>query len=420
MQPLSWLFGLGASDTGSITQPLPPSKDPWYKAPAGFETTQPGAILRIRPTPGNLANFVGNTSASFNILYRTSDSHLRPSWAVTTLFIPASPYTSPSGKVPLLSFQSAYNTANLDSSPSFTLQHGHSQAVVDMGMRPETIVFTKMLGLGWIVNIPDYEGPTAAFGAGVLAGRATLDSIRAILNLAQLTGSADMTIALWGYSGGSIATGFAAEMQAQYAPELDISGVALGGQLDNLTDNMELLNKSPLTSNIVNCLVGLTTQYPEAADYIRSRLRPETADVFLSAKDISIDESIAKFAMKDVYDYFIGGEADLQAPILQRILKAEGRRGTYGVPSMPMFIYKAVGDQFCPISLTDSLVETFSRAGADITYERNTVGGHVAEIENGEARVIKWLWSIYDESYTPSADGCTIRDVSVKVSPLDV
>ncbi|KAI1770656.1 LIP-domain-containing protein [Hypoxylon cercidicola] len=420
MHPLNWLFGLRASDAGSAAQPLPPSKDPWYKAPAGFEATQPGTILRIRPTPGNLAALVGNTSASYNILYRTTDSHLQPSWAVTTLFIPTSFWVSSSGKIPLISYQPAYNTANLDSSPSFTLHQGQSQAVIDMGMQSETSLFTEMLHLGWIVNIPDFEGPTAAFCAGVLAGRATLDSIRAVLNLARLTGAAEMTTAIWGYSGGSIATGAAAEMQVQYAPELDISGVVLGGLLDNLSDNLNLLNKSPLSSNIVNGLLGLMSQYPEASAYVRSRLRPEAADEFLSAKDISSGESVAKFAMKDVHSYFVGGGEDLQAPLIRRILNAEGRRGTYGVPAMPMFIYKAIGDQFCPIGLTDSLVETFSKAGADITYERNTVGAHVSEIENGVGRVIKWLWHIYDESYTPSAEGCTIRDVSVKVSPLNI
>ncbi|XXH03304.1 hypothetical protein Hte_009702 [Hypoxylon texense] len=419
-RPLNWLFGLRTSGGDSVAQPLPPSKDPWYKAPAGFEATQSGTILRIRPTPGNLTAAIGNSSASYNILYRTTDSHLRPSWAVTTLLIPTSFYVSPSGKFPLLSYQPAYNTANVDSSPSFTLHQEQSQAVIDMGIRPETLLFTEMLGLGWLVNVPDFEGPTAAYAAGALGGRATLDSIRAVLSLARLTGADDMTIAMWGYSGGSIATGAAAEMQVQYAPELNISGVALGGLVDNLSDNLNLVNKCPLSSNVVHGLLGLMSQHRELEAYIRSRLRPETAEEFLSAKHMSSGESIAAFSMKDVYNYFVGGEADLGTPMIRRILNAEARRGIYGVPAMPLFIYKAIGDPFCPIELTDSLVDTFSKAGADITYERNTVGGHVSEIQNGEARVINWLWSIYDESYTPSAEGCIIRDVAVKVSSLNM
>ena len=86
---------------------------------------------------------------------------------------------------------------------------------------------------------------------------------------------------------------------------------------------------------------------------------------------------------------------------------------------MPIFMHKAIADQFCPIGPTDALVERFCDLGVDITYERNTVGEHVAEIENGKGRAIAWLWRIFDESYVPSASGCTIRDVTVNVSTLN-
>lgn len=33
------------------------------------------------------------------------------------------------------------------------------------------------LGQGWFVNVPDFEGPLAAFIAGPQEGHATLDSI---------------------------------------------------------------------------------------------------------------------------------------------------------------------------------------------------------------------------------------------------
>ncbi|KAI8966326.1 LIP-domain-containing protein [Daldinia sp. FL1419] len=423
--PLGWLFGIrgvpqkpGSSTfrgAGLASQPLPPSQDPWYKAPAGFETKEPGTILRIRPTPGNLGTFIGNSSASYNILYRTTDSRYRPTWAVTTLIFPKSFYVSPSGKTAMLSYQFAYNTANLDSSPSYTLNQEKLQSNIDLGIQSNTSLLTELLGHGWIINTPDFEGPHAAFGASVLAGHATLDSIRAVLNLAQLTGDANITTTMWGYSGGSIATAAAAELQVQYAPELDISGVVVGGLVDHLADNMSMINKSPIAVSLVAVLLGTTTQYPEAAAYVRSRLRPETADEFLRAKDIDFGASLRAFAMKDIYSYFVGGAEDLRSPILRKVFDVEGRRGFHGVPSMPMFIYKAIGDEFCPINLTDQLVERFCSRGADITYERNTVGGHVSEIGNGKGRAVKWLWSIFNESHVPAAEGGTIRDVSVNI-----
>lgn len=224
---------------------------------------------------------------------------------------------------------------------------------------------------------------------------------------------------MWGYSGGSIATEAAAELQVQYAPELDISGVVVGGLVDHLSDNMDMLNKSPIAVSLVAALLGTTSQYPEAAAYVRSRLRPETADEFLSAKDMDFSASLRAFAMRDIYSYFVGGAADLKDPVLRKVFDVEGRRGFHGVPAMPMFVYKAIGDEFCPINLTDQLVERFCGRGADIAYERNSVGGHVSEIANGKGRAVKWLWSIFDESYVPAAEGGVIRDVAVNTYSSD-
>jgi hypothetical protein len=67
--------------------PPPPSQDPWYTAPDGYESTAPGTVLRVRNNPSTSA-LVPNSSAAYNILYRTTDANYKPSWAVTTLLIP--------------------------------------------------------------------------------------------------------------------------------------------------------------------------------------------------------------------------------------------------------------------------------------------------------------------------------------------
>ena len=66
---------------------LPPSKDAFYTAPAEYENAAPGAVLRVRSAQG-LTSIVSGCSAAYNILYRTTDSNYKPSWAVTTLFVP--------------------------------------------------------------------------------------------------------------------------------------------------------------------------------------------------------------------------------------------------------------------------------------------------------------------------------------------
>lgn len=67
--------------------PLPPSEDPFYTGPHGYEKATPGAVLRVRSVP-EFAKGIANCSAAYNILYRTTDSNYAPAWAVTTLLIP--------------------------------------------------------------------------------------------------------------------------------------------------------------------------------------------------------------------------------------------------------------------------------------------------------------------------------------------
>src|SRR5207237_1235757 len=75
---------------------------------------------------------------------------------------------------------------------------------------------------GWAVVVSDYEGPQSAFGAARMAGHGVLDGIRAAeaLSGTGLTG-AQTPVGLWGYSGGGLATSWAAELAAGYAPDLN-------------------------------------------------------------------------------------------------------------------------------------------------------------------------------------------------------
>ncbi|KAI0836650.1 LIP-domain-containing protein [Hypoxylon sp. FL0890] len=425
MRAFSWLFGLCAICAASplsllspTSEPVAPSQDPWYTAPSGFEAATPGTILRIRSAPGNLTTVIHNTSAAYNILYRTTDTRYQPSWAVTTLFIPTYFYLSPSGKKALVSYQFAYDSAAVDSSPSYGLYYALAQPAPSIGVPASTDVVTDLLSNGWIVSTPDYEGPTAAFGANVQAGHATLDSIRAVLSLANTYGLGNITVGMWGYSGGSMATEAAAELQVQYAPELNISAAVWGGLVADFASDAPYFNGSALAADFVAAVLGVTVQYPEADAYVKSRLHPENATEFLAGRSMVQAAATSFYAFKDIYSYFIGGAADIQAAALQKVFNVESKLGYHGVPAMPVYVYKAIRDEYCPVNKTDALVDRYCSMGADITYERNTMGGHVAEITNGQPRAIDWLSGIFNESYVPRASGCSMRNVTVEITSL--
>ena len=234
------------------SSPLPPSQDPFYTAPPGFETAAPGTVLRFRLAPGNITA-IANCSTAYNILYRTTDSHYQPSWAVTTLYVPFSAsQQGANGTGPghaLLSYQYPYDSAGVDAAPSYAF----------LSAPPADI--TASLGRGWFVNSADYEGPKAAFSAGVNSGHAVIDSIRAVLSVAAakpaISLSPNATVALWGYSGGALASEWATEIAVQYAPELSIAGAAFGGLPANATTVLDNVNNGPYAALIPSALVGL-------------------------------------------------------------------------------------------------------------------------------------------------------------------
>ncbi|PNP76088.1 hypothetical protein FNYG_10646 [Fusarium nygamai] len=403
-----------AVDDAPIKHQLPPTKDPWYSAPVVWESRKPGDVLRIRSAL-NLTNIAEGSGAVYHILYRSTDSRGHPSWAVTTIFIPTSLYQSPSGKAAILSYQFAYNTCNVDSSPSFSLSGVMAKSEPNLGIKSSTALITEMLSFGWIVNTPDHLGPTAAFGASVQAGHATLDALRAVHSILSLGDDSGFNTAIWGYSGGSIATFSAAELQPSYAPELNISAAVVGGLVDDISAALDKINKSPIAGTLIAFLLGITAPYPEERAYLESRFVPETKDEFMAAANTEVTQNVGKYSGQDIYTFFKGGGADLRAPILQELYDKQAKLGYRDTPAMPMFLYKAIQDQFCLIVLTDATVDRLCAKGAEITFERNTVGSHVSEIENGKPRAFGFLRSIFDESYKSLVSKRNVMDVTVDV-----
>jgi hypothetical protein len=385
---------------------LPPSKDPWYTAPNGFQNAQPGAILRLRAAPGNLTGLTKNSTAAYNILYRTTNSRYQPTWGVTTLFVPTSPCKTSNSSAgnALLSYQIAYDSVDVDASPSYA-----------MYAAPESDV-EKALGMGWYVNVPDYEGPLASFTAGVQSGHATLDSVRAVLN-AGFGLSPSARYAMWGYSGGALASEWAAELQVQYAPEMTFAGAALGGLTPNITSVLQAIAGGPLAGLAPSGTLGLASQWPELALFIKQNLKttgPYNATSFYAVLNDTLIESIGAFANSNLTDYFKHGEADLLQPIPQRATNSDGIMGYHGIPQMPVYAYKAIKDEVSPVADTDKLIERFCGVGANINYERNTVGGHSSESTNGNAAAFAFLSSVLKGTYTHT--GCTIKNVTITLS----
>lgn len=183
---------------------------------------------------------------------------------MTTLYLPSSRHSNSStslGEKALVSYQFPYNSVNVDSSPSYAFYSG---PFPEVGLA---------LGQGWYVNVPDFEGPLASNIANIEQALATLDSIRAVLS-SDLGLTPGTRCALWGYSGGSMPSEWALEFHQQYAPELNISGAALGDLVSNATEVVVSVGGTIWASRAISGILGIVSQYPEAYDFLVSQLKP--------------------------------------------------------------------------------------------------------------------------------------------------
>lgn len=385
---------------------LAPTEDPFYTPPSNYETQKPGAILRSRSveTLGIEGVIPIQVKAAYQLLFRSTDSLGNPSAAVTTIIVPINANSSR-----LLSYQTAEDAAWANCAPSYTLQVG-SDSNNSGTSGAETLLIIAALDQGWIVNVPDYEGTNAVYTSGIQAGQATLDSICAALSSESITGiSPDASYQMLGYSGGSLASEWAAELQPSYAPELSFTGAAFGGLIPNVTSVLYTINNGPFAGLAATGIMGLSSGYLDLGAYIESELIPSKAAAFKSVLTQCLTQDASDFAFQNIFSSFKSGSAALQNEIPQTVINETGIMGQHGVPQMPVFIYKAVADEVSPVADTDALVTNLCAKGARIQYVRDGLGEHITEAITGAPDAFAFLMDRFDG--VPVADSCSTTTV---------
>ncbi|KAK2593193.1 hypothetical protein QQS21_009122 [Conoideocrella luteorostrata] len=392
---LSSFVTLALASLSANTHPAPakraaqtlPSNDPFYAAPQNLTDYSPGAIIRSRKPPGPLGFFSAriNLQGAWQLLYRSTGAHGEPLASVTTVLIP---YNADFGK--LLSYQVEIDAPYEACFPSISLQQSEAHFDTVTGQYGELWIMTA-LARGWAVSVPDHEGPQAAFTAGLVEGRVTLDNVRAVLQSGHITGVLpEAQAALWGYSGGAQATEWALELQKEYAPELHIIAAALGGVPANLEKAFEQINKGTSAGLAAGGILGLAKAYPALAALLKDRLESETASRFYQAQEQCLVPTLIQFVSKDVFSFFDGGSSFLQDPVFQDILR-ENAMGNHGVYKVPTYFYHAINDDILPFNVTEALVDRYCGAGANIHFSREAFGKHITVALTGAAGALKFL-----------------------------
>ncbi|AFU03556.1 lipase family protein [Nocardia brasiliensis] len=396
--------------------PAPPYLDPGFynPDPARVAAAQPGEILGARQV--NLANFflIPLNVRAWQLSYRSTNTRGEAIPAVATVIVPHRP--SPTPDRSLVSFQFAEDSLSVNCAPSYVLQMGSLPNPTNTVIGLEFIEVQAMLQLGHAVVVPDHQGPNAAYATGPLGARITLDAIRAAQNFepAGLPGTATRT-ALWGYSGGAIPTAHAAELQREYAPELNLVGTAAGGVMADIRTAIDYNNgTSTFGGAVLGGLFGVAREYPELNQFIDRYMNPLGKAVRVVHEGQCVALQFAGFPfvnIKGLFDY-PGGDP-LSAPELQPMLEeiSLGRRGT---PASPMYFYQAPLDEVMPVNALNKVYDTYCKdPDAKVAYTREIISEHGIAAASGAGSAVMWLHDRLNG--VPAPQGCTNRDVPLQI-----
>ncbi|MFE3187580.1 lipase family protein [Nocardia sp. NPDC059240] len=386
---------------GTADPVLTPQSDPFYTPPAGWDSQAPGTILNSRPVEVASMGPQAQDADAWQLLYRTTDVDGNPMATVTTVLRPRN------GQVKgLISYQAAEDASAPQCAPSFVLRQG---APVDnkYDSSLDLMPIEQVLSTGHAISIPDWEGPKGTLIAARQPGYLTLDGVRAAERFEPLgLPGTDTPVAALGYSGGSLGTSSAAQMQPIYAPELRLTGAVLGGWRTDFGSYLKELDSGPFSGFMPAILPGMMRADPRLAAVFDKYLTPAGQAMMAAGDSECATPNVGRHPFLRMDDYLTIPFSQLLEEV--QPLFADLDFGPV-VPTTPMLHYHAVHDEIVDIAVSDQAVAQWCAAGAQITYMRDQLSDHVSLAVTGTPAALRWI----DDRMAgrPAPAGCSTSTV---------
>lgn len=361
-----------------------------YTAVSALEKLEPGTILRwrsikVKPFPGLEADKL----QAWEIAYVTQDEAGKKMTTVTTVIKP------PNAKADfILGHLPKTDAAIPQCRTTYSLRQGTAARFASLS---EAVFLETWLDQGWIVFVPDYQGQHDAFGSGPIAGRGVLDATRAVMSFHETIGltTAKPKVAYYGYSSGALASGWTAQLQATYAPELtdSIIGYAFGGTPVNLSEIATHVQKGIAAGLTLGVIAGLSNVYPALRKYVQDSLTKAGKELYKIAQEHCFADFMLAAVSKDV----LGREYwKVDSPLAETVPSSVLKELVMGdkadqIPTAPLHIMQSLGDEVVPTKQVDDLVDNWASRGASIEYIRDETPGHVVLCFTGLPSTLKWL-----------------------------
>jgi pimeloyl-ACP methyl ester carboxylesterase len=343
--------------------------DPFYAKPSSAELSAaaPGTILRIREIKPKAFFAFDVDAKAWQLMFRSTDGRGQPVASITTVLVP--PHAPAKGRV-LLSYQVAYD--------ALTLQCAPSQSAI-RGRALEQPQISSALSRGWVVSLPDYEGLDSLWGAAVNSGQGVLDAVRAAQRFEPLgLDGVNTKVGLLGYSGGALASTWAAELHPTYAPELNIVGVAAGGVPVDIGNVARKVDGGMFSGLYLTMVMSLSKAYPEInpealVNNKGRELMKRAPSACVGQFMTGATETLWTYPFKRMGDYVKVPDL-LALPVVKRIID-ENRLGQR-TPKVPHYVYQATLDQVMSMDDLSQWVGGLCKAGVKV-QKHTFLAGHL-------------------------------------------
>lgn len=341
--------------------------DDFYTPPAPLPDGANGEVVRWREEPRQLS------ARSYLLMYHSTNATGQDMPVTGRVLVPSTPWRG-EGPRPIVSVASGTRGVGDTCAPSRWLDY-------------ERPFIEPMLLAGWAVVVTDYEGLGTpgmhTYVVGQSEGRAVIDMVRAATNLPATGLAAGGKVAFSGYSQGGGGAMWAGELQPEYAPELDLVGVAAGGVPADLTEVAEGLDGKVGFGFLLLAAYGMDAAYPELdlETYFNERGR----ETYEREQDDCVDGTLTH-AFQNIGMFTTTNP--LHSPQWQARL-AENRLGA-NPPDVPIHLFHGTLDEIVAPGQARALRNEYCAAGADVRWEWH-LGEHVSTFVTGAPGVITFL-----------------------------
>jgi hypothetical protein len=406
-----------------------PKDDPFYSytGPPPLASIAPGTVLKTRSIPYHAVG-VPTLLTTTQLLYRSTSQTGNPTVNVTSVIQPPIQLD----KTKVISYQSAYDSLNQNDEPSYAISGGLTLGGVVSGV--EGAVFGPFIADGYTVIVCDTEGQRADFAAGPEYGMNTLDSIRAAFQSSAVGLPNDAKVAMLGYSGGAIATEWAAELAPTYAPDVNarLIGAAMGGVLVDPAHNLHYVEGSWIWAGVMPmAMVGIARAFE--VDFTP----------YLSAYGVKVYNDMMTASIVNVLGQYAGLKwTDLASPAYPTpeslpLYVTQANKlimGTGGTPMVPLFIGQGAsgvlegtpgdkagigaGDGVMIAGDVRTLARGYCATGTKVQYEQYDLLGHVSSIVIWLTNSIAWIRQRFEG--LPAPQNCSSIAAGNSLAPIPV